>query len=258
MHPRYLLNGFDSSQPLHLDVREVLRQQLGDRLLPFVIRRSPAVSEALAEGMTVMDYAPETAVAGDVQNLASWLRTQAAPAAGFRKGGERAMTRSPLAELESAKSLPPGASGFSIIAGGTLFLIAAAAVPLPWPHQAMLGGLLVLSALWLHRGSGSYLTTLMLVLLSCFATLRYGIWRIHWVERYFRFRECELASAGCILCRSRSHFWCSGRRACLAKRSSSGFDDALPRGRSVQNRTTPPTWRYSRSCRIELASRSFC
>jgi cellulose synthase operon protein YhjQ len=85
VHPRYLLNGFDASQPLHLDVREVLRQQLGDRLLPFVIRRSPAVSEALAEGMTVMDYAPETAVAGDVLNLASWLRTQAAPAAGFRK-----------------------------------------------------------------------------------------------------------------------------------------------------------------------------
>ncbi|HEV2576345.1 MAG TPA: cellulose synthase operon protein YhjQ/BcsQ [Acidobacteriaceae bacterium] len=85
LHPRYVLNGFDASQPLHLDVREVLRQQLGDRLLPFVIRRSPAVSEALAEGMTVMDYAPDTAVAGDVLNLASWLRTQAAPASGFRK-----------------------------------------------------------------------------------------------------------------------------------------------------------------------------
>jgi hypothetical protein len=43
------------------------------------------VSEALAEGMTVMDYAPEMAVAGDVLNLAAWLRTQAAPAPGFRK-----------------------------------------------------------------------------------------------------------------------------------------------------------------------------
>jgi cellulose synthase operon protein YhjQ len=85
VHPRYMLNGFDASQPLHLDVREVLRQQLGDRLLPFVIRRSPAVSEALAEGMTVMDYAPETPVAGDFLNLASWLRSQAAPAVGFRK-----------------------------------------------------------------------------------------------------------------------------------------------------------------------------
>lgn len=85
VHPRYVLNGFDASQPLHLDVREVLRQQLGDRLLPFVIRRSPAVSEALAEGMTVMDYAPDTPVAADFMNLASWLRTQAAPAPGFRK-----------------------------------------------------------------------------------------------------------------------------------------------------------------------------
>ena len=55
-----VLNQFDASLPLHLDVREVLRRQLGDRLLPFVIRRAPAVSEALAEGMTVVDYAPES------------------------------------------------------------------------------------------------------------------------------------------------------------------------------------------------------
>jgi len=76
VHPRYVLNGFDASQPLHLDVREVLRQQLGDRLLPFVIRRSPAVSEALAEGMTVMDYAPETAVAS---TRARGVRPSSAP-----------------------------------------------------------------------------------------------------------------------------------------------------------------------------------
>jgi cellulose synthase operon protein YhjQ len=85
VHPYYLLNDFDASQPLHLDVREVLRQQLADRLLPFVIRRSASVPEALAEGMTVMDYAPEAAVAGDFMNLASWLRTQSAPAPGLRK-----------------------------------------------------------------------------------------------------------------------------------------------------------------------------
>jgi cellulose synthase operon protein YhjQ len=78
--PFYLLNQFDASVPLHLDVREVMRRQLGDRLLPFVIRRSQSVSEALAEGMTVMDYAPDQAVAGDYMNLASWLRTQSTPA----------------------------------------------------------------------------------------------------------------------------------------------------------------------------------
>jgi cellulose synthase operon protein YhjQ len=85
LQPFYVLNQFDTSLPLHLDVREVLRRQLGDRLLPFVIRRAPAVSEALAEGMTVVDYAPDAPVAEDYLNLATWLRTVAAPAtAGFR------------------------------------------------------------------------------------------------------------------------------------------------------------------------------
>lgn len=85
VQPFYVLNEFDASVPLHLDVREVMRRQLGDRLLPFVIRRAPAVSEALAEGMTVMDYAPEQAVAGDYMNLASWLRTQSMPATAGHK-----------------------------------------------------------------------------------------------------------------------------------------------------------------------------
>ena len=85
LQPYYVLNQFDTSLPLHLDVREVMRRQLGDRLLPFVIRRAPAVSEALAEGMTVVDYAPDAPVAEDYLNLATWLRTVAAPAtAGFR------------------------------------------------------------------------------------------------------------------------------------------------------------------------------
>jgi cellulose synthase operon protein YhjQ len=84
----YLLNQFDASSPLHLDLREMLQHQLGDRLLPFVLRRSSAVSEALAEGMTVIDYAPGSAVAEDYWNLAAWLRSVVAPAeAGF--GGVR-------------------------------------------------------------------------------------------------------------------------------------------------------------------------
>ena len=81
----YVLNQFDAALPLHLDVREVLRRQLGERLLPFVIRRAPAVSEALAEGMTIVDYAPDQPVAEDYMTIATWLRTQSAPAtAGFR------------------------------------------------------------------------------------------------------------------------------------------------------------------------------
>jgi cellulose synthase operon protein YhjQ len=85
LQPFYVLNQFDSSLPLHLDVREVLRRQLGDRLLPFVIRRAPMVSEALAEGMTVVDYAPDAPVVEDYLSVATWLRSVAAPAtAGFR------------------------------------------------------------------------------------------------------------------------------------------------------------------------------
>jgi cellulose synthase operon protein YhjQ len=83
--PHYLLNQFDSSLPLHLDVREILREQLGDRLLPFVLRQSPIVSEALAEGMTIMDYAPNSAVADDYSSLAAWVKSFSAPAtAAFR------------------------------------------------------------------------------------------------------------------------------------------------------------------------------
>jgi len=78
--PNYVLNQFDSSLPLHLDVQEVLREQLGDRLLPFVLRRAPSVSEALAEGMTIIDYAPNSAVAEDFASLASWVKSLSAAA----------------------------------------------------------------------------------------------------------------------------------------------------------------------------------
>jgi cellulose synthase operon protein YhjQ len=76
----YLLNQFDASLPLHRDVRTILQQQLGDRLLPFVLRRSSVVSEALAEGMTLIDYAPGSEVAVDYRDLAGWLRSLSAPA----------------------------------------------------------------------------------------------------------------------------------------------------------------------------------
>jgi len=81
----YVLTQFDATLPLHLDIREALKQRLGARLLPISIRRSPAVSEALAEGMTVIDYAPSATVTEDYTQLASWVRNQTAPAtAGFR------------------------------------------------------------------------------------------------------------------------------------------------------------------------------
>jgi cellulose synthase operon protein YhjQ len=86
VRPLYVLNRFDPSIPLHLDVREVLREQLGDRLLPFALRRAPAVSEALAEGMTVVDYAPNSTAAEDFGALAGWVKSLAAPASSGYRG----------------------------------------------------------------------------------------------------------------------------------------------------------------------------
>jgi cellulose synthase operon protein YhjQ len=80
MLPYYVLTQFDAALALHLDVREVLRRQLGERLLRVAIRRSPGVSEALAEGMTVLDYAPDAPVAQDYREVASWLRSVSPPA----------------------------------------------------------------------------------------------------------------------------------------------------------------------------------
>lgn len=84
--PLYVLNHFDPAQQLHVDVRNLLREQIGNRLLPFVLRSSAAVSEALAEGMTVMDYAPGTVIAEDYLNLANWIRSLSAPAAVAPRG----------------------------------------------------------------------------------------------------------------------------------------------------------------------------
>jgi cellulose synthase operon protein YhjQ len=73
--PFYVVNQFDAARPLHLDIREVFRRKLGGRLLRCAIRASPLVSEALAEGMTVVDYAPSAPVSQDYLEVAAWLRS---------------------------------------------------------------------------------------------------------------------------------------------------------------------------------------
>jgi cellulose synthase operon protein YhjQ len=85
-HVFYVLNQFDDSLPLHLDVRAMLQQQLGDRLIPFVLRRSSVVSEAVADGMTVIDYAPGSGAAEDYRALAGWLHNFIAPAVAGHAG----------------------------------------------------------------------------------------------------------------------------------------------------------------------------
>lgn len=73
----YVLNKFDSSLALHRDIKASLEDRVGIRLAPVTIRRSDAVSEALADGMTVIDYCPDAGVAEDFLRLADWLRQMA-------------------------------------------------------------------------------------------------------------------------------------------------------------------------------------
>ncbi|MGH9589854.1 MAG: cellulose synthase operon protein YhjQ/BcsQ, partial [Terracidiphilus sp.] len=82
----YLLNKFDPSLPLHLDVRAVLREKLGERMLPFALPRTPAISEALAEGMTIIDYAPDSPATEDFISLTKWLDDVLAPVDMNRRG----------------------------------------------------------------------------------------------------------------------------------------------------------------------------
>ena len=70
----YLLNKYDPAVRFHNDVRERLSMVLGERLLPFAIRRTDQIPEALAAGVTVVDYAPNAPVVDDLKLLAQWLR----------------------------------------------------------------------------------------------------------------------------------------------------------------------------------------
>jgi cellulose synthase operon protein YhjQ len=76
IEPQFILTKFDHNVSLHTDLRKWLGDELKSRLLPIVIRRSDEVSEALAEGETIVDYAPNSGVSEDFHRLAEWLQTR--------------------------------------------------------------------------------------------------------------------------------------------------------------------------------------
>ena len=96
------------------------------------------------------------------------------------------MTRSPLwREFESGEGFLLVLIRWIILVGGLLLLVLAGILDLTWPQQAVLGLLMVLLAIWMDKSSSSYLVTLTLMLISCFATFRYGYWRISTVLKFF-------------------------------------------------------------------------
>ncbi len=96
------------------------------------------------------------------------------------------MTRSPLwREFESGDGPLLVLLRFMILAGGGVFLIFAGALELTWPQQALMGLVMLVISIWMDRASTSYLVTLTLMIMSCFATFRYGYWRITTVIKFF-------------------------------------------------------------------------
>jgi len=70
----FVLNKFDETVGLHEQVLGWLKRKLGDRLLPVTLRRSDEVADALAEGITVMDYSPASGIAEDYRGLVEIIR----------------------------------------------------------------------------------------------------------------------------------------------------------------------------------------
>ncbi len=74
--PLLLLNQFDPSDSLHVEIRSRLERRFAERMIPIAIRNNRAMSAALAEGTTVFDYAPDSSVAADLRELYRWLEEQ--------------------------------------------------------------------------------------------------------------------------------------------------------------------------------------
>ncbi|MBL8212403.1 MAG: hypothetical protein JNK87_16935 [Bryobacterales bacterium] len=70
----FLLNKFDASVSLHEQVRVWLGRKLGNRLLNLTLRRTDEIAEALADGVTVLDYAPDSAISDDLRCLRDIVR----------------------------------------------------------------------------------------------------------------------------------------------------------------------------------------
>jgi cellulose biosynthesis protein BcsQ len=69
----FVLNQFDRASNLQEEMRQHLMRKLGGRLCPVAVRWAEEIGAALAEGSTVLDYAPDSAAAQDFQSLGEWL-----------------------------------------------------------------------------------------------------------------------------------------------------------------------------------------
>jgi cellulose synthase operon protein YhjQ len=69
----FLMNRFDSSKVLHLDLWTLCKMKLSHRLLPFYLHEDQAQPESLAAGMALADYSPRSQLVEDQQKLCNWI-----------------------------------------------------------------------------------------------------------------------------------------------------------------------------------------
>jgi len=75
----YVLNNVNMGSALSRDVVRVVRSGLGDRVLPVLVHQDEAVREALAFDQLVLQYAPNSEAAGDIEKVSRWLLDRLQP-----------------------------------------------------------------------------------------------------------------------------------------------------------------------------------
>ena len=75
----YLINNVQSDKALSKDVVEVVRAQLGEKVVPLVIHQDEAVREALAFDKLVLDYDPHCEATHDILGAARWITSRMLP-----------------------------------------------------------------------------------------------------------------------------------------------------------------------------------
>jgi cellulose biosynthesis protein BcsQ len=76
---QYIINQFDELDPCQVEIRARFRTELGGRLLPFILRSSPLVNEALLCGKNIVDHAPACPLVPDLWRLARSVTGMAVP-----------------------------------------------------------------------------------------------------------------------------------------------------------------------------------
>jgi cellulose synthase operon protein YhjQ len=69
----YLINAFDPTRDLDRDIARLMRKVQGKQLCPIVIHRDEEVREALANKLSLGDYAPNCKSAEDFVALTTWI-----------------------------------------------------------------------------------------------------------------------------------------------------------------------------------------